>query len=346
MENTEQPKKKKAPLIIFGIIGTILAIMGIKSAYFAMTHETTDNAQVESVAVPIVSRLSGYIDSFTLLDYQSVTAGSTLVKIDNSEYILAVEQSKADVLSAKADLANAEALLNNNSANNQLANSNIELQNVRIQKAVIDLNRDKQLYKEGSITLKQLENSQSNYDAAIKQKKTNTDQLALSVSQMNNIKAQIEKSKAAIAAKEAALRNAELRLSYTTIKSPINGKVGKTNLQVGQFVQPGQPLFTIINNDEYWITANFKETQIAKLSEGMEVDIKIDGYPDLVVKGKIANLSDATGARFTLLPPDNATGNFVKVTQRVPVKIAIQNVADVKKYLKAGLSVSVEVKTK
>ena len=137
-----------------------------------------------------------------------------------------------------------------------------------------------------------------------------------------------------------------MRLSYTTIKTPINGKVGKTNLQVGQFVQPGQPLFTIVNNDEYWITANFKETQISKLSEGMEVDIKIDGYPDLKAKGKIASLSDATGARFTLLPPDNATGNFVKVTQRVPVKIAIQNIADVKKYLKAGLSVTVEVKTK
>lgn len=346
METTTQPKKKKAPKFIFGIIGAILAILAIKSAYFSMTHESTDNAQVEATTIPIVSRLSGYIDSVNVMDFQAVAAGSTLVKIDNSEYVLAVEQSKADVQSAKADLANAEALLNNNGANNQLASSNIELQNVRIQKALMDLNRDKQLYKEGSITLKQLENSQNNYDAAMKQMKSSNDQLSLSVSQINNCKAQIEKSRANIAAKEAALKNAELRLSYTTIKTPINGKVGKTNLQVGQFVQTGQPLFTVVNNDEYWITANFKETQISKLSEGMEVEIKIDGYSDLKVKGKIASLSDATGARFTLLPPDNATGNFVKVTQRVPVKIAIQNVADVKKYLKAGLSVTVEVKTK
>ena len=346
MENTTQPKKKRTPLIVFGIIGAILVTLGIKSAYFAFTHEITDNAQVESVAVPIVSRLSGYIDSFSIRDFQAVQAGTTLVKIDNSEYVLAVEQAKADLLSAKADLANAEALLTNNGANNQVAKSNIELQNVRIEKALLDLNRDKQLYKEGSITLKQLENSQSNYDAALKQKKANNDQLALSESQVNNCRAQIEKSKASIKAKEASVKNAELKLSYTTIQAPINGKVGKTNLQVGQFVQPGQPLFTIVNNDEYWVTANFKETQIAKLSEGMDVNIKIDGYPDLIVKGKIDNLSDATGARFTLLPPDNATGNFVKVTQRVPVKIAIQNASEVKKYLKAGLSVTVEVKTK
>lgn len=345
MENNAPQKKKKAPKIIFGIVGGIIVLLGIKSAYFSLTHETTDNAQVETVSVPIVSRLAGYIDSFDLTDFQTVQAGSVIVKIDKNEYELAVEQAKADLSSANADYSNAVAVLENNSANNVLANSTIELQNVRIQKALTDLNRDKQLYKEGSIPLKQLENTQNAYDAAIKQLRTNKDQLALSESQINNCNAQIQKTKALILAKEAALKNAELKLSYTTIKAPIGGKIGKTNLQVGQYVQPGQPLFTIVNNDDFWITANFKETQIAKLSEGMEVDIKIDGYPDLKVKGKIASLSDATGAKFTLLPPDNATGNFVKVTQRVPVKIAIQNLSEVKKYLKAGLSVSVEAKT-
>lgn len=345
METTTQPKKKKTPLIIFGVLATVLLVYGAFKLYHSFTHESTDNAQIETNATPIVSRLAGYIDSVNVSDYQTVSAGSVLVKIDNREYEIAVEQAKADLLSAQADLSTANAQLVSTNANSKVAAANLSVQKVRLNKAKADYERDQNLFKENSITRKQLEDSKANFETAQKQLNANQDQLAFAESQISNNKAQIEKVQALIIAKKAALKNANLRLSYTNITSPINGKVGKTNLQPGQYVQPGQSLFTIVNNETFWITANFKETQIEKLHEGMEAEVKLDGYENVKINAKIASLSDATGARFTLLPPDNATGNFVKVTQRVPVRLSIENIADVKQYLKAGLSVTVSIKT-
>jgi membrane fusion protein (multidrug efflux system) len=139
------------------------------------------------------------------------------------------------------------------------------------------------------------------------------------------------------------LEQAQLRLSYTKIYSSINGKIGKRNLEKGQFVQPGQSLMTVVSNDVFWVVANFKETQVEKLKIGQAVSIEIDGYPNTDVKGTVESLSEATGARFSLLPPDNASGNFVKVTQRVPVKIRIENINDLRSILKAGMSTNVTV---
>jgi membrane fusion protein (multidrug efflux system) len=345
MENTSTPKKKKAPLIIFGVIVGALLVYGSFKLYFSFTHESTDNAQLETNATPIVSRLAGYIDSVNVSDYQTVSAGSTLVKIDSREYEIAIEQAQADLLSAQADLSTANAQLISASANSKVAAANLSVQKVRLNKAKADYERDQNLFADNSITRKQLEDSKANFETAQKQLNANQDQLSFSESQISNYKAQIEKVQALIIAKKAALKNANLRLSYTIITSPINGKLGKTNLQPGQYVQPGQSLFTIVNNETFWITANFKETQIEKLHEGMEAEVKLDGYENVKIKAKIASLSDATGARFTLLPPDNATGNFVKVTQRVPVRLSIENLAEVKQFLKAGLSVSVDIKT-
>ncbi len=345
METTTQPKKKKAPLLIFGTLGVALAIFGGFKLYHSFTHESTDNAQIETNAIPIVSRLAGYIDSIAIQDYQTIKVGTTLVTIDKREYVIAVEQAKADVLSAQADLSNANAQLVSANVNSHVVEANLDVQKVRLNKAKADLERDQSLFKDNSITRKQLEDSKANYETAQKQFRANQDQVSYAESQIRNSQAQIEKVNASIIAKKAALSNAQLRLTYTTITAPASGKVGKTNLQPGQYVQPGQSLFTIVNNENYWVTANFKETQIENLHEGMDAEIKLDGYPNLKVKAKIMSLSDATGARFSLLPPDNATGNFVKVTQRVPVRLSIENIAEVKAFLKAGLSVTVDIKT-
>jgi len=341
----ETPKKKKAPLIIFAVIAIVLAGYGVLKLVHSLTHESTDNAQVESNAVPIVSRLAGYIDSLTIGDYVEVKAGQALVTIDAREYELAVKQGEADLLSAKADLTNAQAQLVNSNLNKNVAQANLDVQKVRANKAQDDYTRDQNLFKDNSITRKQLEDSKANNETAQKQLRANTDQVNYAISQINNAQAQIEKMRAQVETKQAALDNAKLKLSYTRMTSPVAGKIGKTNLQKGQYVQPGQTLFTVVNNEQYWIIANFKETQLEKLKEGMPAEISLDGYPDVKVKATIASLSDATGARFALLPPDNATGNFVKVTQRVPVKLTIDNMDEVKQYLKAGLSVTVDIKT-
>ncbi|OYU97642.1 MAG: multidrug transporter [Bacteroidetes bacterium B1(2017)] len=345
MEPNQAPKAKGKPFIIISVVAALLAVYGVFKGYHAFTHESTDNAQIESNAIPIVSRLAGYIDSIAIKDFQNVKPSEVLVQIDPREYELALSLAEADLLSAEADLSNANAQLLSTEVNKRVSQSNLDIQEVRLNKAKTDLLRDESLFKDNSITRKQLDDTRSAYETAQKQVRSNQDQLSYAQSQTGTIKAQIDKVKAQIAAKKSALENAKLRLSYTKITSPIAGKVGRTNLQPGQYVQPGQTLFTLVNNEQFWVTANFKETQLEKLKEGMEADIIIDGYPNVSVKAKIEGLSDATGARFALLPPDNATGNFVKVTQRVPVKLSIQNLAEVKPFLKTGMSVTVSVKT-
>jgi membrane fusion protein, multidrug efflux system len=346
MENTIPPKKKSPVLfIVLGIVA-IAAFFGIRSLLHNMKYETTDNAQIESRSVPVISRVAGYIDSLGVDDYGKVKGNELIVKIDNEEYALAEIQAKADLLNAQADEANARAAYNNALANKKLATANANVQLSRLDKAKTDLKRDEALLKEGAITQKQLDDSRSNFDATNKQYTANQDQINLASTQVTIAEAQIQKIKALIETRVAALDLAKLRLTYCKIVAPVSGRIGKRTIEKGQFILAGAPLFSIVNDEAFWIIANFKETQLEKMKEGQEVDIKMDGYPDIEIKGKISSFSQATGSKFALLPADNATGNFVKVTQRVPVKIDIVNPEKYKDVLRAGLSVEVEVNVK
>lgn len=328
--------------IVIGIVA-IAAFFGIRSLLHNLKYETTDNAQIESRSVPVISRVAGYIDSLGVDDYSKVKQQETLITIDDTEYALAVMQAKADVLNAQADQANAQAMYNNALANRKLAVANANVQLSRLTKAKADVTRDEALLKEGAITEKQAEDSRSAYDASSKQYIANQDQINLATTQVAVAEAQIQKVKALIETRTAALRQAELKVQYCTITAPVSGKIGKRSVEKGQFIQAGAPLFSIVNDESFWIVANFKETQLEKMKEGQEVNIKLDGYPDLKIKGKISSFSSATGSKFALLPADNSTGNFVKITQRVPVKIEIVDAGKYKNYLRAGLSVEVVV---
>jgi membrane fusion protein (multidrug efflux system) len=342
-----QPSKKRnvAPFIIAAVV-IAAAYFGIRALLHSFAYESTDNAQVETNSVPLVSRLAGFIDTLNVKDYEIVKAGQLLISIDDREYKLGLLQAETDLANAEADLANAQAQLNNSTANKQVALANEDVQNTRLQKASDDLKRDEALFKDGAITQKQLDDSRNNFESAQKQLTANQRLVSFAVSQVATSQAQIRKAQAAVDTRKAALELSKLRLSYCKIYAPVSGKLGKRNLEEGQYVQPGQPLMTIVNSEKFWVVANFKETQLEKMKEGQEVDIKLDGYPDIEIKGKISSFSLATGAKFSLLPPDNATGNFVKITQRVPVKIELLDEAKYKDILKAGLSVEAEVKVK
>jgi membrane fusion protein, multidrug efflux system len=347
--NSAEPKQKKKlspAIIILPIVIGIVAFVLIKNYIHGKHYETTDNAQIESNAVPVVTRIAGFIDTLNISDYQDVKAGQLLLTIDNREYEIALQQAEADLLSAEADLATAQSNYINAQESKSVANANYAVQKIRSDKAANDYNRDAALYKDQSITQKQLDDSKTNNDASNKQTDVFKQQINLADAQLNTTQSQIKKAEATIQQRKAALEQAQLKLTYTKVYAPVSGKIGKKNLDAGQYIQQGQNLFTIVNNEAFWVTANFKETQIEHLSEGQEVIIEIDGYPHLNVTGKIVSLSDATGAKFALLPPDNASGNFIKVAQRVPVKIEIENIAEVQQYLKAGLSVTAEVKIK
>jgi membrane fusion protein (multidrug efflux system) len=349
MESEEQKpsstNKVVKPLII-GIVVLVVGYFAFTKISHALSYESTDNAQIESNATPVISRVSGYIDHFQLLDYQQVKQGDTIAVIDDREYVLAVSQAEADLLVAKADLSGAESQIPTIGSDQDVAAAGISVEAVTLQQAKRELARDKALFDEGSITQRQYERSQSAYQTAIQMLASSKSKLKQAGSQTGNAKAQIQRAKANILAKQTALDKAKLNLSYTKLIAPSSGKLGKTNLKTGQYVQAGQQLFSLVSNDKYWIVANFKETQLEHMKVGQAVDLVIDGYPDQEITGTISGFSDATGAKFSLLPPDNSTGNFVKVTQRVPVTIQIDHAEALKGMLKAGLSVDVDVKVK
>jgi membrane fusion protein (multidrug efflux system) len=344
MENSSPPKKRKiAPFIILSLVLAIAAYFGISSLLHKLKYESTDNAQVETFSTPVVSRIAGYVDSVGTSDYEPIKNQQLLLTIDSRELKIAVDQAEADYQSAVADFEAAQASIINVGRNKQVAIATADVQKARKEKAQKDMDRDEALFKDGALTRKQLEDSRSNFETAMKQLSANNEQIALAGSQNASSEAQLKRAEAIILAKKAALESAKLKLSFATVNAPNAGKVGKVNVRKGQYVTPGQPLFSIINDTQFWIVANFKETQLENLKVGQEATIVLDGFPDTELKGKIASFSDATGAKYSLLPPDNATGNFVKVTQRVPVKIEITDAAKYRNMLKAGLSAEVNV---
>lgn len=350
--------KSYLPRIILGLVLLVGGYFGYRAYVHAQHYESTDNAQIEGSSAPVLARVAGYVQSVNVDDYAVVKKGQPLLAIDPQEYDVALAQAEADYQSsladlqtAKADLANAQANLRNVQAGLGVAQSNANVQAARREKAQNDLKRDQNLYQAQSLTQKQLEDSRNNADVQARQYQANEQQVVQArttqgVAQAGIQKAQanISKIEAVLKVKQAAIDNAKLRQGYARLAAPIAGKIGRKNVVVGQYVQPGQNLFTIVADSTFWVVANFKETQLEKMQVGQPVDLKLDAYPNLDIKGRVASLSEATGARFALLPADNASGNFVKITQRVPVKIEIQNPEKYKNQLRAGLSVEAEVR--
>lgn len=343
--NNHTPKKKRSPLrlIIIVLVLLVAGYYGYTKISYALRHESTDNAQVETQLIPVLPRVAGYVKSIVVKDYDSVKAGQLLVELDDAELQSQLLQLEADYQAAQADLSNAKAALNNALVSLRVNKGDIDINQVKLEKAQKDYTRNKNLFAEAAVTQKQLDDTRYDYETLVKELDNSHNDLASAESHISVLQAAVQKAAANIEVRKAQIDQQKLKLSYTKIYAPQAGKIGKKNISEGQYVQAGAPLFTIVNDTTYWIVANFKENQITRLHPGMAVDIEVDAYPDLKLKGSVESLSDATGARFALLPPDNASGNFVKVTQRVPVKIAISDMTQYKEVLRAGLSVFVSV---
>jgi membrane fusion protein (multidrug efflux system) len=344
----EVTKKKKSPLrfIIMGIILIAGGIFAYNKISFALTHEATDNAQIETQIIPVLPRVSGYVKSIAVTDYDSVGTGQLVVQLDDEELQTQLLQMEADYKAAEADILNAKASLNNTAVSLKVNKGDISLSEVKKQQAEEEYQRNKNLFADQAITKKQLDDSRYALEVATQEVNNSNSDYSAADSKIAISHAAIQKAEASLAIKKAAIEQQKLKISYTKIYAPQEGKLGKRNITVGQYVQAGTPLFSIVNDSTYWIVANFKETQIKKFHPGMPVNIDLDAYPDVKLTGTIESLSDATGAKFSLLPPDNSSGNFVKVTQRVPVKIAITDINKYRNYLRAGLSAYVTVPTK
>lgn len=340
-----ETKKKKSPVrfIVLGLFLIAGGYFAFTKWQYARTHETTDNAQVETSFVPVLPRISGYVRTITVSDYDSVKAGQLIIELDDDEMKLQLAQLEADYAQAEVDVANAKASLNNANVSLGVNRGSINLTQIRRQKALDDFERDKRLHDAQAITDKQFEESRNLADQARQQVSNTQTDLTAASSRLQVLQTNIQRAQAVLEVKKTGIDQQKLKLSYTKIIAPQSGKIGKKNVSAGQYVQAGTPLFTIVTDTTYWIVANFKENQIEKFRPGMQAIIKMDAYPDTPINGVIESLSDATGAKFSLLPPDNSSGNFVKVTQRVPVKIGIKDIGKYRNMLRAGLSVNVEV---
>ena len=341
-------------IILLAIGGSIY---GIRSYIYSRNHETTDNAQLEGNINPIIPKVSGYIADLRVEENQPVKKGDTLFLIDDRDLYNKVEQSEAALQNALSNLDVIRSNVSSADANEHIYASNIEAANaaiksgeVRIWKANQDYERYKNLLADNATTQHQYDAAKAEKDAAEaqmvvlqKQYATTIKQTQASQSQTVSAEKTISVAQSVIEQRKADLEFAKLQLSYTVIIAPTDGVVSKKSLQVGQFVSAGQMLFSIVSNDQLWVVANFKETQLSKMKVGQEVDVEVDAFEGQPLKGKITSFSRATGAKFSLLPPDNATGNFVKVVQRVPVKIEFTGTPVIEKQLSAGMSVNVAV---
>lgn len=332
----------------FHIITTIVAaalvlgaiILGIWFYVFNRNHEETNDAQVEQYVTPIMSRITGYIAEVRFQENQFVHKGDTLVLIDNREYKAKLDMAIADLESAKHSSIVAQKNIATTATTKDIGVSQLDAAKTILWKTKLEYERYKALVKDEAATSQQLEKTEADYKSAqanYQEMQHRIQSAALSTSQAE---ANLPTTKDIVESKKAIVDNAALFFSYTVITAPYDGWVGKRTLQPGQLVKEGQSLLSIVSKEK-WITANFKETQLQHLTIGQEVQIKADAISKKEFTGIITSLSPASGARFSLLPPDNATGNFVKIEQRIPVRIQLKETNNDAEFLRAGMNITV-----
>ncbi|WP_184547932.1 HlyD family secretion protein [Mucilaginibacter sp. FT3.2] len=329
---------------IAGIIALALCIWGGIAVYDFYNYDETNDAQVEEYINPITSRVSGYIKEIRYDENQDVKKGDTLLVIDNREYALQRQEGEAGLQNAKAQVQVLESNVATSAKIAQVNNAQIAAAQAKLTRQQQEYDRYKKLYDVESATKQQLENVKTALDVAQSDYQSTLNNYQASLSKVNDSKAQISPVLSEIKRRELMLRRNQLDVSYTIITAPYNGKMGRRTIQAGQQIQVGQTLAFIVDKETgKWVIANFKETQLKYLRIGKQVQITTDAYPDIKITGSVVSFSPATGSRFSLLPPDNSTGNFVKIAQRIPVKIKITDNSAVVALLSAGMNASVSV---
>jgi membrane fusion protein (multidrug efflux system) len=343
--NTKKPRKKLVFPIILGLVLVGALFFSIKEYVFLQSHEETDDAQVDGDISPVIARVSGYVQDIRFKDNQYVHAGDTLVILDDRDYRIKLDQAVAAQSAAQKTAAAQGAAITEAESNFGVQKANIEQAQVHLWKAQQDYDRYKNLYDDHAITKAQLDEVTADRDAAQAALDAAKSQVPVIHTRVNTSREQTVASSSQVDTRKADVDYAKLQLTYTVITAPATGIVSKRNIQVGQLVQAGTPLFSVVHEDVY-ITANFKETQMRDIVVGQKVDIHVDAFEKQMIPGTIESFSGATGAKFSLLPPDNATGNFVKVVQRIPVRIHIDSDTATLRRMRPGMSVDVIVHTK
>lgn len=373
---TEQTPKKKQPFLIVVMAVILIAgiVFGYKKISYSMQNEDTENSQLQTNIVPVSPRIGGYVAAVYVADNQQVKKGDTLVVLDDRDLKIKVEQAMINLENAKANVAVVKSNVNTAdagatatatsivtaAANVATAKASVDAAKVRVWQTTEDFKRYEKLFAQTSATQQQYDAAKAQKEAAEQQLKvaekqvevaqaqlaTAKQQSVASSTQASGVSTQVQVAELLIKQRQAELDMAQLQLSYAYILAPFDGYISKKNVQVGQLLSPGQTICSVVDETTLWVVANFKETQIADMHTGQKVEVKVDAYPKEKFEGTVESIQAATGSTFSLLPADNATGNFVKVVQRIPVKIVLEKTKFDNAQLRAGMNVTVAVKVK
>ncbi|MDD4848059.1 MAG: HlyD family secretion protein [Bacteroidales bacterium] len=341
---------KKRMKTIYNIVVGLLLLGGIIWVSSRFVHlgrvEFTDNAQVKQQIVPVNTRVQGYIKKIYFEEYQRVNKGDTLLVIEDVEYRYRVAQAEADYQNAIVGKKAMGTTILTTQSTIGVTESAVEESRIRLENAERDYKRYKNLLTEQSVTQQQFDAVKTNYDAA----KARYEQLQRQRNTTTLVKDEqtlrLDQNEAGIQLAAAALELARLNLSYTVVIAPCDGVTGRKNIEEGQLVQPGQTILDLVNEKQKWVIANYKETQTANITEGQTVEIKVDAIPNVSFLGVVKSISRATGASYSIFSQDNSSGNFVKVEQRIPIRIEFSdnNLKENMDRLRSGMNVECEVK--
>jgi len=339
-EGDKKPKSRFRRILPFVVVGLLLVLLIGGGVYYWLStrdYETTDDAFIDAHTANVSSQVAGQIDKVLFDDNQQVAAGQSLLRIDPRDFQVKLDQANASLGNAEAQLAQARAQLALQQANVDQAQAQVRVGEAELQQAQQDLARQRGIDPRAT--------TRQQVDSATAQARTAQARLDANRHAVTGAQAQAAAAAAQVAAMEAQVRgaqvdvaNAQLQLSYTNIVAPVAGRVAKRNVEVGTYATPGQALVAIVPG-QVWVTANFKETQLAEMKPGDPVDIRLDAYPDKVFHGKVDSFQTGTGSAFSTLPAENATGNYVKVVQRLPVRIRLLPNQDGLDKVRPGMSV-------
>lgn len=344
MENKNE-KRNRINRIIRYIAIVLLVLAGLYIADRCLhlgNVEYTENAQVRQLVVPVNNRVKGYIKKIYFNEFQNIQKGDTLLIIEDDQYILALNEAEVAYQKAITQKVESEILLHAAESEIIIAESEIRKNEAEKENALTTYKRYDNLIRKEAVTKEQFDNAQADYQVKLAQYNTSREKKSNAILKRKQQEQRIQQAESEIKLAFLKKNLAKLNLSYTILTAPCSGVIGRKNIQEGQLVQDGQTLLNIVDSNEKWIMANFRESQIAHITEGQAVEIKVDAFPDMKLSGTVSSLSDATGSAFSIVPQDNSTGNFVKVEQRIPVRIEFDKLdidKELVRKLRAGMNV-------
>jgi len=335
------------PIVVGGVV-----VLAAAAAYATLNQpeseaaqQATDDAYVQADLTAMAPQVAGVIAEVPVQDNQAVQAGQLLVRLDDRDLRVALDAAKAQVASAQASLEVLEAQIQRQNSEVQQVQANLSADEATLQLAQANRSRFTQMAQDGSGTEQARQQAEAQWQQASAARLRNQAAVASAQAQLGVLKAEHKRAQAALASAQAAQAGAELKLSYTLVKAPVAGVVAAHHARVGSYAQTGQPLLTLVPKDALYVEAHFRETQLARIQVGQAVSLRVDALPGVLLRAHVASLGPASGVSLSPLPAHNATGNFTKIVQRLPVRIELEPGQDVARQLRVGMSVRPQIET-